>query len=768
MPSRPAARTVSFYGVPLFAALTTLLIASCSTPVTVISPREWGSDSLKTATIRTYAPSLMGRRIFLDPGHGGEDRQNRGPGGEGIEADINLRVGLALRDLLRQAGVTVMMSRETDTTVALRERVRMAVDGGADIFISLHHNATAQADNVTNYAAVYYHSHEGFNSYQPSNHDLARFIERDMSYAMRNPSAPSSSTFDGTLSDFDVYPNSGFAVLRDNPIPSVLIEASFFTFPPEERRLAMNEFNRVEAWGIFLGLGRYFSAGIPQVTLRTDTITTSAKPEIRFTFGPHSSVDPSTFQLYLDGRSVRGGILARDTSALWIPQTDLLSGNHTIAAVVRNAGGNSSWPYRRQFIVRLAATSLSATLHPTPVPTGFPLPIRIVCSGRDIQHRPLADGSTVHVSIVGTRYDTAIITHGGIAAAVIADQGLNDSLSLKVQSGSVSTMLSSRRMRLEGTAAAGTIRSTVRDSALGGASVRVWNNPQQWEPGTDSTFDDGKYVVCGKSVGPMVLSFTRTGYFPVMDTLTGLFNDLHHDVHLEPVAKGVLFGRTFVLDAESKNDSLPGMRSSAQTNLAVVRTLETLLRNAGANVILVREDSASIPEDERVRRSLTFPRGIYLRIDCAGQNRRADVEVYLNPANQILAYTMLGALHRWTQLDSGTTTGSSDKFYRNIPMTALTVRLPDASNAYFHGWTANAAMPLQAIPKPIDDLAWGLFAGLLAVSGGDSTEIELPCLSSQFEGYLNGLFKRVTNEPGRFTVLKLSSSALQIRPERIP
>ena len=101
-------------------------------------------------------------------------------------------------------------------------------------------------------------------------------------------------------------------------------------------------------------------------------------------------------------------------------------------------------------------------------------------------------------------------------------------------------------------------------------------------------------------------------------------------------------------------------------------------------------------------------------------------------------------------------------------MTALTVRLPDASNAYFHGWTANAAMPLQAIPKPIDDLAWGLFAGLLAVSGGDSTEIELPCLSSQFEGYLNGLFKRVTNEPGRFTVLKLSSSALQIRPERIP
>jgi len=56
-------------------------------------------------------------------------------------------------------------------------------------------------------------------------------------------------------------PTADSGSFRDNPIPAVLIEASFFTYPPEERRLALEEFNTIEAWGMFIGISRYFRAG---------------------------------------------------------------------------------------------------------------------------------------------------------------------------------------------------------------------------------------------------------------------------------------------------------------------------------------------------------------------------------------------------------------------------------------------------------------------------------------------------------------------------
>lgn len=80
-------------------------------------------------------------KIFIDPGHGGSDRANKGPTGY-IEADGMLDLSLKLRDELLSTGAfEVKMSREKDATVALRERGNMAARWGANMFISQHSNA---------------------------------------------------------------------------------------------------------------------------------------------------------------------------------------------------------------------------------------------------------------------------------------------------------------------------------------------------------------------------------------------------------------------------------------------------------------------------------------------------------------------------------------------------------------------------------------------------------------------------------------------------
>lgn len=81
----------------------------------------------------------MGIKIFIDPGHGGAEP---GAAANGfVEKDLNLQVALKLSELLKQQGIEVKMSRETDIYVDLSERCRMANAWGANYFISIHHNA---------------------------------------------------------------------------------------------------------------------------------------------------------------------------------------------------------------------------------------------------------------------------------------------------------------------------------------------------------------------------------------------------------------------------------------------------------------------------------------------------------------------------------------------------------------------------------------------------------------------------------------------------
>ena len=112
------------------------------------TPTESGSRTL------TRALGLKVGRIVIDPGHGGHDTGTIGPTGL-EEKTVVLDVALKLRKLLEQnTGCEVVMTRSGDTFVPLEERTAIANEKSADLFISIHANASQ--DNSARGIETYY------------------------------------------------------------------------------------------------------------------------------------------------------------------------------------------------------------------------------------------------------------------------------------------------------------------------------------------------------------------------------------------------------------------------------------------------------------------------------------------------------------------------------------------------------------------------------------------------------------------------------------
>ncbi len=91
-------------------------------------------------------------RIVIDPGHGGHDPGARGKGV--TEAELVLDVALRLEKLLKKMpGVEVILTRRTDEFIPLPERTAIANREGADLFLSIHANASenGQARGIETY-----------------------------------------------------------------------------------------------------------------------------------------------------------------------------------------------------------------------------------------------------------------------------------------------------------------------------------------------------------------------------------------------------------------------------------------------------------------------------------------------------------------------------------------------------------------------------------------------------------------------------------------
>lgn len=192
--------------------------------------------------------------IVLDPGHGGRDRANRGPTGY-VEADGVLDIALRLKSLLANF-FDVRLTRETDTTVTLNDRSRLANEWRADLLVSVHTNAAADPE-AGGIEIFYSHTGEWGDQFREQAALVAAAVQEELVRAtglrdrgiktrlVDNPGSP--------LNGLDYY-----AVIRRAKCPAIIVEAGFHTNPDEEAKLKTGEFRQKIAEAIATGLKRVY------------------------------------------------------------------------------------------------------------------------------------------------------------------------------------------------------------------------------------------------------------------------------------------------------------------------------------------------------------------------------------------------------------------------------------------------------------------------------------------------------------------------------
>lgn len=195
----------------------------------------------KTMAETEYIPT-----VFLDPGHGGTDE---GCARDGVlEKDLNLAIALLVRDKLKEQGYQVIMARETDIYVAKEDRVKAANQSGADIYISIHQNATDEGAEVSGMEVWYEEDDSGRDSKR-----LAQLI--------RQQTIKSTGAVERELRD-----DGDFHVTGNTSMPACLIETGFLSNKTERQKLNLAEYQQKIADGIVQGVDYYFHPKIMYLT----------------------------------------------------------------------------------------------------------------------------------------------------------------------------------------------------------------------------------------------------------------------------------------------------------------------------------------------------------------------------------------------------------------------------------------------------------------------------------------------------------------------
>jgi N-acetylmuramoyl-L-alanine amidase len=181
--------------------------------------------------------------IVIDPGHGGSDPGAIFPLLDLYEKNIVLEVAKQTKSLLEKEGFQVMMTRSDDSYVSLFERVEIANQLQADLFVSIHVNAATQA-RTKGVETVYYPSEKNPEDFR-DNRALAAIFHEEVMKALGADS-------------FRIDARENLIVLRETKMPAVLTELGFVTNPDEERLLASAGYLQSAAEGIFKAVMRYF------------------------------------------------------------------------------------------------------------------------------------------------------------------------------------------------------------------------------------------------------------------------------------------------------------------------------------------------------------------------------------------------------------------------------------------------------------------------------------------------------------------------------
>ena len=231
--------------------------------------------------VPTPAPRPEPKVVVLDPGHGGTEEGAKGPGGL-LEKDVVLQLARTVRELLTARGYRVVTTRDSDASVGFQDRVAVANAAKADVFLSLHMNASRSP--AAHGTEVYYLSLDA------SDRSAAALAEAEN---QAEPTPTPSAETNAALRDLDLIlwdlaqnqhltassrlaeiiqgdfnrllgittrgvKQAPFRVLIGVNAPAVLVEVAFISNPEEEQKIASEEFRKSVAETLAGSLDTFF------------------------------------------------------------------------------------------------------------------------------------------------------------------------------------------------------------------------------------------------------------------------------------------------------------------------------------------------------------------------------------------------------------------------------------------------------------------------------------------------------------------------------
>lgn len=176
--------------------------------------------------------------VVIDPGHGGRDKGATGASGA-YEKDFTLQLSKKLMKLLeKEELIEAYMTRSDDSFISSvdRERVKIAIDKGADLLLSIHGNT--YTDAKVSGTETYYFTEQS----------------RTLAEVIHKHAVKATGFRDRGVKVED------FFIIKDAPMPSVLLELGYLTNPQNEAQLLKEEVQNEIAKAIVTGLKEYMQA----------------------------------------------------------------------------------------------------------------------------------------------------------------------------------------------------------------------------------------------------------------------------------------------------------------------------------------------------------------------------------------------------------------------------------------------------------------------------------------------------------------------------
>lgn len=234
--------------------------------------------STETPPLIDLAPAGALRAVVIDAGHGGDENGAKGPGGT-LEKQVTLNVARKLKAALEgRLGLRVILTRDSDATIGLDERAALANNNKADLFVSLHANASPRSS--TSGAEVFYLSLDEYGDaaeraahtdseslpvFGGGSRDIelilwdmaqARYIQESASLAQ----SVEASLRQRVPMSARAIQQAPFRVLVGANMPAVLVEMGFITNPAQEKQLQSDEFQNLIVQALVESISRFRDA----------------------------------------------------------------------------------------------------------------------------------------------------------------------------------------------------------------------------------------------------------------------------------------------------------------------------------------------------------------------------------------------------------------------------------------------------------------------------------------------------------------------------